>query len=479
MTLSTVTQRRWEPRDLPRAAHAPRTAADLAAVIDSADVAHHPRYQPGHGETYCNISRCGTGPAPSAARSRTGLARLRTGGSCRQWDRAVLRTNRSQGRLEPRRCRRGARSCRSEAGSPSWSGENPRRPRTRRDPGPCASEIRIAQGAGRVCLADAPLRARVRQQSRRFPTSTTERSSFAVYRRPAPQCKESHNLQARTCLALVAVALLTLSLSEPPSPARGRADRELAGMSTPAQAAPSNWRPRRVQGRPSSVAPCRRRDRLLALASLVIDAARGRNWAFCSARSAPPLLIALVRKFASRLACRRWSRSRQQAAAWLTNRPGRPTLLALAGRRGRCTRCCTFGSGGRGVCAGPLIDGVRIAGITAAGGYGGAAQAAVLLRPGRTAAQQVQAVAGCGRGGCQSEPGSGGRPDQRGAWAMKPAPRAGSRCSPPAPRPRASHRRPSHPGPRGRACEHRRRPAPGPLSARTWPNRRRAAGLPR
>ena len=42
------TEKRWEPRDLPR-------VTSVLEAVALADVEHHERYQPGDGKTYCNI----------------------------------------------------------------------------------------------------------------------------------------------------------------------------------------------------------------------------------------------------------------------------------------------------------------------------------------------------------------------------------------------------------------------------------------
>ncbi len=194
-------------------------------------------------------------------------------------------------------------------------------------------------------------------------------------------------LKARTCLALVAVALLTLSPIALALPAASEPIADLAGMSTPAQAAPSNVAPAPLAMAPIVVAPAADETDFLALASLVIDAARGRNWALLDALVLS-LLIALVRKFASRLAVSFAGRAVGKAAAWLTTDRGGALLALLAGVA--AALAAAFGSGGA-VSVQTVIDGV-VAGITAAGGY--AVLRKLLFSSGKDRAQQVQAVAG-------------------------------------------------------------------------------------
>ena len=155
MTLSTVTQRRWEPRDLPRAAHAPRSAADLAAVIDSADVEHHARYQPGSGETWCNVALwdwtralgceiphwVGEPPHRHELNANGVCLWLRTTGAREGWTRA--------GAAEAR-----DHAARGGVAVAVW--EDPDGHGHVAILRPCADEIRIAQ-AGSRCLADAPI----------------------------------------------------------------------------------------------------------------------------------------------------------------------------------------------------------------------------------------------------------------------------------------------------------------------------------
>lgn len=151
----TVTQRRWEPRALPLSAPAPRTPEQLAAVIDSADVERHPRYQPGHGATWCNVALwdwtralgceiphwVGEPPHRRELSANGVCLWLRTIGQHQGWTRATADEAREHAAL---------------GGVSVVVWENPDGHGHVAIVRPCEKEVRIAQ-AGAKCLSDAPL----------------------------------------------------------------------------------------------------------------------------------------------------------------------------------------------------------------------------------------------------------------------------------------------------------------------------------
>lgn len=220
----------------------------------------------------------------------------------------------------------------------------------------------------------------------------------------------------RLCSILALVACLALSSVALALPAGGEPVEELAGM-TPDRAAPSvgavsssrsddqlaaaAWAVHGMPPAPAAqmpalvVSPEPEAD-LLALARLVIDAARGRNWALLGALVLS-LLIALIRRFASRLAVSFAGKAVGRAAAWLTTDRGGALLALLAGVA--AAFAAAFGSGGA-VSAQTVVDGL-VAGITAAGGY--AVLRKLVFPSGADRAQQVRATsAAVGEAAAQS-----------------------------------------------------------------------------
>jgi hypothetical protein len=147
-------QRRWEPRDLPHINDAEnRSPEALAAVIDSAEVETHPRYQPVGGQTWCNIflwdvTRALGCEIPHWVGKAPHRRELSANGIC-LWLRTSQREWRRAGAAEAL-----AHAARGGPAVACW--ENPDGHGHVAVLRPCATEIRIAQ-AGRVCFADGPL----------------------------------------------------------------------------------------------------------------------------------------------------------------------------------------------------------------------------------------------------------------------------------------------------------------------------------
>ena len=187
----------------------------------------------------------------------------------------------------------------------------------------------------------------------------------------------------RFCSLLLFFVLLTLPDFALALPA-GEPIDALAGMSpTPSSVAPAAPAPSPTLAQPI-VTPAADPD-LLTVARLVLEAARGRNWALVGALVLS-LLIALVRRFAGRIAVSFAGKLAGRAAAWLTTDRGGALLALLAGVA--AALAAAFGSGG-GVSVQTVLDGL-VAGVTAAGGY--AVIRKLLFPSGADRAQQVVAV---------------------------------------------------------------------------------------
>lgn len=189
-----------------------------------------------------------------------------------------------------------------------------------------------------------------------------------------------------TLLVAVCMAVPLFALALP----AGEPIEALAGMSTPDRGAPSSVAVQSSAVYPPTLAqpaadPSADPD-LLTIARLVLEAARGRNWALVGALVLS-LLIALVRRFAGRIAVSFAGRVVGRAAAWLTTDRGGALLALLAGVA--AALAAAFGAGG-GVSVQTVLDGL-VAGVTAAGGY--AVLRKLLFPSGADRAQQVVAVA--------------------------------------------------------------------------------------